>query len=46
MAHMKVPVPFQVYSPPEVDRIWFWVYCNDKISIYPIFCLLKEDYKP
>ena len=30
-------------SPPEVDRIWLWVYCN-KIPICPIFCLLKGDY--
>ena len=29
-----------VYSPPEVDRIWLWVYYN-KIPIYPIFYLLK-----
>ena len=33
------------YSPPEVDRIWLWVYHN-KIPIYPIFYLLKGDYKP
>ena len=25
---------FRVYSPPEVDRIWLWVYYN-KIRIYP-----------
>ena len=31
---------FRVYSPPEVDKIWLWVYCN-KIPIYPIFHLLK-----
>ena len=31
------------YSPPLVDRIWLWVYYN-KIPIYPIFYLLKEDY--
>ena len=36
---------FRVYSPPYVDRIWLWVYYS-KISIYPIFCLLKGDYKP
>ena len=30
------------YSPPYVDRIWFWVYYN-KVPIYPIFYLLKED---
>ena len=32
-----------VYSPPYVDRIWLWV-IHDKIPIYPIFYLLKEDY--
>ena len=32
-----------MYSPPKVDRIWLWVYYN-KISIYPIFYLLKGDY--
>ena len=32
----------KVYSPPEVDRIWLWVYYN-KIPIYPIFYLLKGD---
>ena len=32
-----------VYSPPQVDRIWLWVYYN-KIPIYPIFCLLQGDY--
>ena len=31
------------YSPPEVDRIWLWVYYN-KIPMYPIFYLLKGDY--
>ena len=31
-----------VYSPPEVDRIWLWVYYN-KIPLYPIFYLLKGD---
>ena len=30
----------KIYSPPEVDRIWLWVYHN-KIPIYPIFFLLK-----
>ena len=33
----------QVYSPPQVDRIWLWIYEN-KIPIYPIFYLLKGDY--
>ena len=28
------------YSPPQVDRIWLWAY-HDKITIYPIFYLLK-----
>ena len=28
------------YSPPEVDRIWLWVYYN-KIPLYPMFYLLK-----
>ena len=28
------------YSPPEVDRIWLWVY-HSKIPTYPIFYLLK-----
>ena len=32
------------YSPPEVDRIWLWVYYN-KSPIYPIFYLLKGDYR-
>ena len=32
------------YSPPQVDRIWLCVYYN-KIPIYPIFYLLKGDYK-
>ena len=27
------------YSPPQVDRIWFWAYYNT-VPIYPIFCLL------
>ena len=27
-----------------MDRIWLWVYCN-KIPIYPIFYLLKGDYR-
>ena len=31
-------------SPPYLDTIWFWVYCN-KIQIYSIFYLLKGDYK-
>ena len=35
---------YSEYSPPSVDRIWLWVYCN-KIPIYPIFYLLKRDYK-
>ena len=32
-------------SPPQVDRIWLWVYFN-KIPIYPIFYLLKGDHRP
>ena len=32
------------YSFPQVDRIWFWVYFK-KIPIYPIFYLLKGDYR-
>ena len=35
----------RVCSPPEVDKIWLWVYYN-KIPIYPIFYLLKGDYEP
>ena len=35
---------FGVYSFPEVDRIWLWVYHN-KIPIYFIFDLLKGDYR-
>ena len=31
------------YSPPEVDRIWLWVYENE-IPKYLIFYLIKEDY--
>ena len=30
------------YSPPSVDRIWFWVNYS-KIPIYPILYLLKGD---
>ena len=33
------------YSPPEVERIWLWVYYN-KNPIYAIFYLAKGDYKP
>ena len=32
------------YSPPQVDRIWLWVYYN-KIPIYSVFYLLKGDYR-
>ena len=32
------------YSPPEVARIWLWVYYN-KVPIYPIFYLLKGGYR-
>ena len=39
-----VCVVFTIYSPPEVDRIWLWVYDN-KMPIYPIFYLLKGDYR-
>ena len=41
MAHCLV---FKVYTPPSVDGIWPWVYCN-KIPIYPTFYLLKGDYR-
>ena len=34
----------RVYSHPEVDRIWLWVYYNE-IPIYPIFYLLKGHYR-
>ena len=37
--HMQLPSSHSKYSPPEVDRIWLWVYHN-KIPIYPIFYLL------
>ena len=30
-----------LYSPPLVDRVWY-----NKIPIYPIFYVLKEDYNP
>ena len=33
-----------VYSPPQVDRIWLRVYYK-KIPIYLIFYLLKVDYR-
>ena len=33
----------QNYSLPQVDRTWPWV-CSSKITIYPIFFLLKGDY--
>ena len=29
-------------NPPQVDRIWLWVYYS-KIPIYPVFYLLKVD---
>ena len=32
------------YRPPYVDRIWLWVDYN-KIPMYPIFYLLKGDYR-
>ena len=37
---LVIPKP---YSPPEVDRIWLWVYHNGT-PIYTIFYLLKGDY--
>ena len=37
-------VQWKPYSPPEVDRIWLWVYFNN-IPIHPIFYLLKGAYK-
>ena len=43
---METPVEglkFRVYSRPQVDRIWLWVYFS-KIPICPIFYLLKGDY--
>ena len=30
--------------PPEVDRLWLWVYDN-MIPQHPMFYLLKADYK-
>ena len=36
-------VGFQVGG--QVDRIWLWV-SYKKIFIYPIFYLLKGDYRP
>ena len=33
-----------LYSPPQVDRMSLWVYDN-QIPIYPIFYLLKGDYR-
>ena len=33
------------HSPPQVERIWLWVYLS-KTPIYPIFYLLKGDHKP
>ena len=38
----KIGLPPKTYSPPEVDRMWLWVYQN-KIPKYPIFYLLKGD---
>ena len=38
---MKVPIT-RYSSPPEVGRIWIWVY-YDKIPIHPIFYLLEGD---
>ena len=32
-----------MYGPPEVDKIWLWVYKNE-IPIDPIFYVLKGDY--
>ena len=37
-------MPCYTYSPPQVDRMWLWVYYN-KIPIYPIFYLLKGHYR-
>ena len=34
----------RVYSPPQVDGMWFGV-CYNKILIYSIFDLLKGDYR-
>ena len=39
------PVREKDHSPPEVDRVWSWVYDNE-IPIYPVFYLLKGDYNP
>ena len=33
-----------IIVPLKVDRIWLWVYF-DTIPIYPIFYLLKGDYR-
>ena len=37
-------IGFRVYSPPEIERIWLWVYYNE-ITTYPMFYLFKEDYR-
>ena len=35
-------LPFWRHSPPQVGRIWLWVYYN-KVPIYYIFYILKGD---
>ena len=35
---------FRCSSSLQVDRIWLWIYSNT-IPIYPIFYLLKGDYR-
>ena len=42
---MVVTAMFSNCSPPSVNRIWLWVQYN-KNPIYPIFYLLKGDYRP
>ena len=48
-AYVRAELPLQgngvvvAYSPPEVDRIWLWVY-NNKTPIYLISYLLKGEY--
>ena len=38
-----LPLNPEPYSPPQVARIWLWVY-HQKIPLYPIFYLRKGDY--
>ena len=41
--HCHLIAVTNTYSPPQVERIWLWVYYN-KIPIQPIFYLLKGAY--